>query len=247
MVRADTCLESFRRLQPALSAAADSCWSAGTRHDSGNRPAGGPARRNRVDLGRLCRDGARGQNLPPALCRKLERRRKLGQSVGTYWEGKSAGPRTATCILVDTSNTFVHTSGRTIAAVGVEDLIIVDDDNATLIARKGQTEKVKTVIGLLKDIGNASATEHSFEYRPWGMFENLLNATECKVKRLTVDPGQHLVATVPPPALGALGRRQRYRHRAAWKTTSPCHQAIPSTSRWGRSMRLAMIPISRLS
>ena len=72
-------------------------------------------------------------------------------------------------ILVDTSNTFIHTSGRTIAAVGVEDLIIVDDDNATLIARKGQTEKVKTVIGLLKDIGNASATEHSFEYRPWGM------------------------------------------------------------------------------
>ena len=34
MVRADTCLESFRRLQPALSAAADSCWSARTRHDS---------------------------------------------------------------------------------------------------------------------------------------------------------------------------------------------------------------------
>ncbi|MEC7616456.1 MAG: cupin domain-containing protein, partial [Pseudomonadota bacterium] len=107
-------------------------------------------------------------------------------------EGRPAMAGDSDSILVDTSNTFVHTSGRTIAAVGVEDLIIVDDDNATLIARKGQTEKVKTVIDLLKDIGNASATEHSFEYRPWGMFENLLNATECKVKRLTVDPGQHL-------------------------------------------------------
>ena len=51
---------------------------------------------------------------------------------------------------------------------------------------------MKTVIDRLKDIGNSAATEHSFEYRPWGMFENLLDAAECKVKRLTVDPGQHL-------------------------------------------------------
>jgi len=95
-------------------------------------------------------------------------------------------------ILVDTSNTFVHTSGRTIAAVGVEDLIIVDDDNATLIAPKGETEHVKAVIDQLKSRDETVATEHSFEYRPWGMFENLLDSAACKVKRLTVDPGQHL-------------------------------------------------------
>jgi mannose-1-phosphate guanylyltransferase len=95
-------------------------------------------------------------------------------------------------IMVDTRNTVIHSSGRTIAAVGIEDLIIVDDDNATLIVRKGHTEKVKAVIDQLTDIGNATGTEHSFEYRPWGMFENLLDSAVCKVKRLTVDPGQHL-------------------------------------------------------
>ena len=95
-------------------------------------------------------------------------------------------------ITVDAPNTFIHSSGRTIAAVGVEDIIVVDDDDATLIVGKGASEKVKDVIDQLKAIGNASATEHSFEYRPWGMFENLLDSDICKVKRLTVDPGQHL-------------------------------------------------------
>ena len=95
-------------------------------------------------------------------------------------------------ITVDAPNTFIHSSGRTIAAVGVEDLIVVDDDDATLIVGKGASEKVKDVIDQLKALGNASATEHSFEYRPWGMFENLLDSDICKVKRLTVDPGQHL-------------------------------------------------------
>ena len=95
-------------------------------------------------------------------------------------------------ITVDVTNTFIHSSERTIAAVGVEDLIIIDDDDATLIVGKGASEKVKDIIEKLKSLGNASATEHNFEYRPWGMFENLLDSDICKVKRLTIDPGQHL-------------------------------------------------------
>ena len=192
MVRADTCLESFRRLQPALSAAADSCWAARTQHDAETvLPADRLEEIESISVDYAVMEREVGIALLPfaGSWSDVGSWDSLSALIG---EGRPAMADDSDSILVDTSNTFVHTSGRTIAAVGVEDLIIVDDDNATLIARKGQTEKVKTVIDLLKDIGNASATEHSFEYRPWGMFENLLNATECKVKRLTVDPGQHL-------------------------------------------------------
>ncbi|MEC8269405.1 MAG: mannose-1-phosphate guanylyltransferase/mannose-6-phosphate isomerase [Pseudomonadota bacterium] len=192
MVRADTCLESFRRLQPALSAAADSCWAARTQHDAETvLPADRLEEIESISVDYAVMEREDGIALLPfaGSWSDVGNWDSLSALIG---EGKPAMAGDSDSFLVDTSNTFVHTSGRTIAAVGVEDLIIVDDDNATLIARKGQTEKVKTVIDLLKDIGNATATEHSFEYRPWGMFENLLNATECKVKRLTVDPGQHL-------------------------------------------------------
>ena len=95
-------------------------------------------------------------------------------------------------IQIDTKNTFIHTTSRTIAAVGVNDLIIVDDDDATLVVRKGKSEKVKDALQKIKSMELPSAFEHTFEYRPWGMFENLLESKICKVKRLTVKPGQHL-------------------------------------------------------
>ncbi len=76
--------------------------------------------------------------------------------------------------------------------MGVEDLIIVDDDNATLVVQKGKSEKVKDALEMLKALNIPAAREHSFECRPWGMFENLLDSAICKVKRLTVNSGHHL-------------------------------------------------------
>ncbi len=67
----------------------------------------------------------------------------------------------------------------------------MDDDNATLVVQKGKSEKVKDALEMLKAL-NIPVREHSFEYRPWGMFENLLDSKMCKVKRLTVNPGHHL-------------------------------------------------------
>ena len=192
MVRADTCLESFRRLQPELCDAADRCWQARSQQDNEIiLPADRLEEIESISVDYAVMERQDGIALLPFA--------GDWSDVGS-WDSLSAligdsGPDTRDSkgsIFVDAPNTFIHGSGRTIAAVGVQDLIIVDDDNATLIARKGQTEKVKTVIERLKDIGNAAATEHSFEYRPWGVFENLLDTAECKVKRLTVDPGQHL-------------------------------------------------------
>ena len=192
MVRAATCLESFHRLQPELSAAADLCWQARIQHETEIiLPADRLEEIESISVDYAVMERQDGIALMPfaGSWSDVGSWDSLSKLIG---ESDPATLDNSDNILVDAPNTFIHGSGRTIAAVGVQDLIIVDDDNATLIARKGQTEKVKTVIDRLKDVGNAAATEHSFEYRPWGMFENLLDAAECKVKRLTVDPGQHL-------------------------------------------------------
>ena len=52
----------------------------------------------------------------------------------------------------------------------------------TLIVSEAASQKVKDLIDLLKAIGNALSTEHSFEYRPLGRFENLLNIYICEVR-----------------------------------------------------------------
>ena len=69
-------------------------------------------------------------------------------------------------VLIDSSNVFIPTKAQTIAGIGLEDLIIVDDDNAKLIVRQGETEHVKAVIDQLKSLDEKVAIERSFEYRP---------------------------------------------------------------------------------
>ena len=190
MVRAGACLESFERHQPALAAAAATCWKS---------------RAKRFDEDILLKpdlEAIESISIDYAIMEKEENIALLpfggGWSDVGSWDSLSrlisdhVADQGEGAVLVNSSNVFVHTSGRTIAGIGLEDLIIVDDDNATLIVRKGETEHVKAVIDQLKSRDETVATEHSFEYRPWGMFENLLDSAACKVKRLTVDPGHHL-------------------------------------------------------
>ena len=95
-------------------------------------------------------------------------------------------------ILVESKNTNIHSSDRLVVGIGLKDITIVDETDATLIFQKGQSEKVRSVVKTLKKENKAIATEHTFEYRPWGKFEVLLDSNECKVKRLFIDPFKSL-------------------------------------------------------
>ena len=192
VVRADKCIKSFKQHQPELYNAAKECWD--------NRDING----DELTLRKAYLEKIPSISVDYAI---LEKEANIAMvpfeghwsDVG-IWDSlsklietdKSDGSSSDNTVQIDTKNTFIHSSSRTIAAVGVEDLIIVDDDNATLVVQKGKSEKVKDALEMLKGLNIPAAREHSFEYRPWGMFENLLDTKICKVKRLTVNPGHHL-------------------------------------------------------
>jgi len=93
---------------------------------------------------------------------------------------------------IDSSNNFVKSDNKIIATIGIQDTIIIDSNDATLIVKKGHTEKVKEIYNQLLAENRKEAIEHDFEYRPWGYFKNLINSKNFKVKYLTVKPGQRL-------------------------------------------------------
>ena len=148
MVRAGACLESFNRHQPDLARAASSCWEARiyrSDEDILSKPALERVPAISVDyaimekedrIASACPLSAAGATSEAGTaCRtSFLRQLRTGTRIPSWWS----------------ENIFVHSSGRTIAGVGIEDLIIVDDDDATLIVRKGHTEKVKKVIDALK-------------------------------------------------------------------------------------------------
>lgn len=89
-------------------------------------------------------------------------------------------------------NSFVHTSNRLVALLGVEDTIVVETPDAILIAHKNDVQSVKQVVNQLRDTGRSEASAHLRVYRPWGSYETIDIEERFQVKRITVNPGQRL-------------------------------------------------------
>lgn len=99
----------------------------------------------------------------------------------------------AQVVSVEAQGNFVFSfRNKVVGLIGVQDLVVVDTPDALLVAKKGQTQKVKELVDEMKQQGLAVATEHPFEVRPWGGFEILSDSEEFKAKTIQVDPGEQL-------------------------------------------------------
>lgn len=95
-------------------------------------------------------------------------------------------------LTTDTQNTYIHSDDKLIAAVGVEDLVIVSTKDAVLVAHKDKSQQVKDIVGQLNKAGRSEATFHREVYRPWGKYDSVDNGQRFQVKRITVKPGAKL-------------------------------------------------------
>ena len=100
--------------------------------------------------------------------------------------------RLGEAVFVGAARNYVQGGKRIIAAVGVSDLMIIDTEDALLVAHREQSQSVKHVVDALKREAHSTTELHTTVHRPWGSYTVLEDAPDCKVKRLTVKPGQVL-------------------------------------------------------
>lgn len=93
-------------------------------------------------------------------------------------------------LLEDVENCDIIDDGeRLIAALGLRNLLIVDTNDALLVADKSRTQEVKTIYNRLKAAGHSTYKHHRTQYRPWGHFTVLETGHRFKIKRLVLKPG----------------------------------------------------------
>ena len=92
-------------------------------------------------------------------------------------------------IALDTSNTFIQSAHRLTAAIGVQDLLIVDTEDALLVAHNSRAQDVKRITDRLRAEGNETQRLHRTVHRPWGSFTVLEQNGHYKIKRLEIKPG----------------------------------------------------------
>jgi mannose-1-phosphate guanylyltransferase/mannose-1-phosphate guanylyltransferase/mannose-6-phosphate isomerase len=95
-------------------------------------------------------------------------------------------------LTVDVTNSFLHAESKLLAAVGVRDLVIVETDDAVMVASKDRVQDVKLVVDTLKKQNRREAELHRKVYRPWGYYDALDNGERHQAKRIVVKPGAKL-------------------------------------------------------
>jgi mannose-1-phosphate guanylyltransferase len=94
-------------------------------------------------------------------------------------------------ISVDSHNNLILSS-KTIATIDIDDLIIIDSEDALLISKKGSSQKVKEVVAQLKHRNSHLTNVHLTAHRPWGSYTILEDTPGYKIKRIVVKQGKRL-------------------------------------------------------
>ena len=94
-------------------------------------------------------------------------------------------------IAVDTRDSYAY-ARRLVALVGVEGLIVVETDDAVLVAAKDRVQEVKQVVARLKSEQRSQAALHREVQRPWGSYDSVDTGARFQVKRIKVKPGASL-------------------------------------------------------
>jgi mannose-1-phosphate guanylyltransferase / mannose-6-phosphate isomerase len=89
----------------------------------------------------------------------------------------------------DTHDCYVHSTSRLVAAVGMEDHIIVETKDAILVAPKERVQDVKDLVAKIKKSGRTESALHREVFRPWGSYDSIDSGDRFQVKRLSVKPG----------------------------------------------------------
>jgi mannose-1-phosphate guanylyltransferase/mannose-6-phosphate isomerase len=96
-------------------------------------------------------------------------------------------------IAVGCKNSLIRAEKRLVAAVGVEDLCVIETADAVLISKSDQTQRVRDVVDALHEKGATEHIYHTKVNRPWGSYTVLEEDPEgFKLKRIEVAPGARL-------------------------------------------------------
>jgi mannose-1-phosphate guanylyltransferase/mannose-6-phosphate isomerase len=89
-------------------------------------------------------------------------------------------------------DTLVVSESRLVACIGLTNLVVVETDDAVLVAHHDATQDVKKIVDRLKAEKRSVAQWHRKVYRPWGWYDGVDSGQRFQVKRIGVKPGASL-------------------------------------------------------
>ncbi len=108
------------------------------------------------------------------------------------------------------SGNYIHAGSRMVAAVGLQDMVVVETKDAVFVAPKARIDEIKALVAKMTAADRPELDHHRVVYRPWGRYDSIDIGDRHQVKRITVNPGAKLSV-------------QKHHHRAEhWVVVRGC-------------------------
>lgn len=191
LLRASRYLEELRKFRPDIVAATQSAFDAAQRDG------------DFIRLDKAAFAACPSDSIDYAVMEKTDAAMVLPVDIGwndvgswsALWEvseqDADGNAHHGDVISIDSRNSYAY-ARRLVALVGVEDLVVVETDDAVLVARKDRVQQVKDVVAQLKAEQRTQAALHREVHRPWGSYDSIDMAEGFQVKRIKVKPGARL-------------------------------------------------------
>lgn len=185
-------LEALKKHSPDIYEAANSCWDASKQ---GIQP---------LDLDADSFSRIPADSIDYAVMEKADNVAMVACDIGWSdvgsWDAVSdlspaddnGNRMVGDAMIINSKNCYIHSEDRLIAALGVENLIIVDTPDALLVSDRAHAQDVKKVVEKLKLDGDDMFRFHQTVHRPWGTYTTLEEGYRFKIKRIVVKPGSSL-------------------------------------------------------
>lgn len=92
----------------------------------------------------------------------------------------------------DSKNSFVYSSSKLVATIGLEDTVVIETEDAILACKKDKTQEVKQIYETLKQQHDDTQKVHKTVYRPWGFYTVIAEGKGFQTKLIHVNVGQKL-------------------------------------------------------
>jgi len=99
---------------------------------------------------------------------------------------------TGDVVVSDTENSHIYSETKLVSAVGVKDMVIVETDDAVMVAHRDKAQNVKDIVKQLETLERPQLKHHRKVYRPWGWYDSIDVGERFQVKRIQVKPGAKL-------------------------------------------------------
>ncbi len=194
IVSASVWLDLVKTLQPSMFESCMAAFEGGAREGAFFRPdakafAQGPS--ESIDYAIMERVVAEAR--VPAVVVPLDAGWSDLGSWDAVWEAleKDADGNVAKgrVVFEGSRSSFAHAQGRLVACVGVNDIVVVETDDAVLVADRAHVQDVKALVTRMKAQAAPEADVHRKVQRPWGYYDSIDHGERFQVKRIVVHPG----------------------------------------------------------